>query len=151
MPRSGEPAMLVHRTGCDLARARRYVDVHRWDSCAAPAIAYPVAMQAVAEHAGFRGRFLGTVPAHQQAFGATTYGTVPDAERTIAAVRAIHRRVTGTTPDGRQYRGRPTSFDVGYVAEVDSFLTAYQAFGAEKLTPAEADDYVRQCDQLLPC
>ena len=35
-----------------------------------------------------------------------------------------------------------------HVAEVDSFLTAYQAFGAEKLTPAEADDYVRQCGSI---
>ena len=38
-----------------------------------------------------------------------------------------------------------------HVAEVDSFLTAYQAFGAEKLTPAEADDYVRQCGSICPC
>ena len=31
-----------------------------------------------------------------------------------------------------------------HVAEVDSFLTAFQVFGSGPLTPAEADDYVRQ-------
>ena len=31
-----------------------------------------------------------------------------------------------------------------HVAEVDSFLRAFEAFGADALTPSEADDYVRQ-------
>jgi uncharacterized protein (DUF2236 family) len=110
---------------------------------------HPVAMQAVAEHAGFREDFWGRFQRTSKYLALTTYGTVPDAERTIAAVRAIHRRVTGTTPDGRQYSADdPHLLMWVHVAEVDSFLTAYQAFGAEKLTPAEADDYVRQCGSI---
>ena len=58
---------------------------------------HPVAMQAVAEHAGFREDFWGRFQRTSKHLALTTYGTVPDAERTIAAVRAIHRRVTGTT------------------------------------------------------
>ena len=108
---------------------------------------HPVAMQAVAEHAGFREDFWGRFQRTSKYLALTTYGTVPD-ERTIAAVRAIHRRVTGTTPDGRQYADDPHLLMWVHVAEVDSFLTAYQAFGAEKLTPAEADDYVRQCGSI---
>jgi uncharacterized protein (DUF2236 family) len=110
---------------------------------------HPVAMQAVAEHAGFEADFWGRFQRTTRYIALTTYGTVRDAERAIAAVRAVHRRVTGTTPDGR-----PCSADDPHllmwvhVAEVDSFLSAYRAFGAEKLTAAEADEYVRQAGSI---
>ena len=110
---------------------------------------HPVAMQAVNEHAGFRDDLWGRFQRTSRYLALTTYGTVPDAERTIAAVRAIHRRVSGTTPDGRPYSADdPHLLMWVHVAEVDSFLTAYQAFGAEKLTPADAADYVRQMGSI---
>jgi uncharacterized protein (DUF2236 family) len=106
---------------------------------------HPVAMQAVAEHAGFRDDLWGRFQRTSRYLALTTYGTVSDAERTIAAVRAIHRRVSGTTPDGRPYSADdPHLLMWVHVAEVDSFLTAYQAFGAERLTPADTDEYVHQ-------
>jgi uncharacterized protein (DUF2236 family) len=110
---------------------------------------HPVAMQAVAEHAGFRADFWGRFQRTSRYLALTTYGTVPDAERAIAAVRAVHRRVTGTTPNGRPYSADdPHLLMWVHVAEVDSFLTAHQAFGAETLTAAEADDYVRQTGSI---
>jgi uncharacterized protein (DUF2236 family) len=106
---------------------------------------HPIALQAVAEHAGFRRDFWGRFQRTSRYIALTTYGTVPDAERAIAAVRAIHCRVTGTTPDGRPYSAEdPHLLMWVHVAEVDSFLKAFQAFGAETLTPAAADEYVRQ-------
>jgi uncharacterized protein (DUF2236 family) len=106
---------------------------------------HPVALQAVADHAGFRRDFWGRFQRTSRYMAITTYGTVPDAERAIAAVRAIHRRVTGTTPDGRPYSADdPHLLMWVHVAEVESFLTAFQVFGAEKLSAAEADEYVRQ-------
>ena len=106
---------------------------------------HPVAMQAVAEHAGFRADFWGRFQRTTRYLALTTYGTVPDAERAIAAVRAVHRRVTGTAPDGRPYSADdPHLLMWVHVAEVDSFLSSFRAFGAETLTAAEADDYVRQ-------
>jgi uncharacterized protein (DUF2236 family) len=106
---------------------------------------HPVALQAVVEHAGFRRDFWGRFQRTSRYVALTTYGTVPDAERAIAAVRAIHRRVTGTTPDGTPYSADdPHLLMWVHVAEVDSFLRAFQAFGAETLTPSEADEYVRQ-------
>jgi uncharacterized protein (DUF2236 family) len=106
---------------------------------------HPVAMQAVAEHAGFHADFWGRFQRTSRYVALTTYGTVSDAERAIAAVRAIHQRVTGTTPDGRPYSADdPHLLMWVHVAEVDSFLRAFQAFGAETLTAAEADEYVRQ-------
>ncbi len=110
---------------------------------------HPVAMQAVAEHAGFEADFWGRFQRTTRYVALTTYGTVRDAERAIAAVRAVHRRVTGTTPDGRPYSADdPHLLMWVHVAEVDSFLSAYRAFGAEKLTAAEADEYVRQAGSI---
>jgi uncharacterized protein (DUF2236 family) len=110
---------------------------------------HPVAMQAVAEHAGFEADFWGRLQRTTRYIALTTYGTVRDAERAIAAVRAVHRRVTGTTPDGRPYSADdPHLLMWVHVAEVDSFLSAYRAFGAEKLTAAEADEYVRQAGTI---
>jgi uncharacterized protein (DUF2236 family) len=106
---------------------------------------HPVALHAVVEHAGFRRDFWGRFQRTSRYVAMTTYGTVPDAERAIAAVRAIHRRVHGTTPDGRPYAADdPHLLMWVHVAEVDSFLRAFEAFGADALTSAEADDYVRQ-------
>jgi uncharacterized protein (DUF2236 family) len=106
---------------------------------------HPVALHAVVEHAGFRRDFWGRFQRTSRYIALTTYGTVPDAERAIATVRAIHRRVHGTTPDGRPYSADdPHLLMWVHAAEVDSFLRAFEAFGADALTPAEADDYVRQ-------
>jgi uncharacterized protein (DUF2236 family) len=110
---------------------------------------HPVALQAVVDHAGFRRDFWGRFRRTSRYIALTTYGTVPDAERAIAAVRAIHRRVTGTTPDGTPYAADdPHLLMWVHVAEVDSFLSAYRAFGADKLTAAEADEYVRQTGSI---
>ena len=106
---------------------------------------HPVALQAVREHAGFRRDFWGRFQRTSRYVALTTYGTVSDAERAIAAVRAIHCRVTGTTPDGTPYAADdPHLLMWVHIAEVDSFLKAFQAFGTETLTPAKADEYIRQ-------
>ena len=106
---------------------------------------HPLALQAVVDHAGFRRDFWGRFQRTSRYVALTTYGTVPDAERAIAAVRAIHRRVRGNAPDGRPYAADdPHLLMWVHVAEVDSFLTAFQTFGAEQLTSAEADEYLRE-------
>jgi uncharacterized protein (DUF2236 family) len=110
---------------------------------------HPVALHAVVEHAGFQRDFWGRFQRTSKYLALTTYGTVPDAERAIAIVRAIHRRVRGVTPDGTPYAaGDPHLLMWVHIAEVDSFLRAYQAFGASALTPDEADEYVRQAGSV---
>jgi uncharacterized protein (DUF2236 family) len=110
---------------------------------------HPVALHAVVEHAGFQRDFWGRFQRTSKYLALTTYGTVPDAERAIAIVRAIHRRVRGVTPDGTPYAaGDPHLLMWVHIAEVDSFLRAYQAFGASPLTPDEADEYVRQAGSV---
>jgi uncharacterized protein (DUF2236 family) len=106
---------------------------------------HPVAMLGVSHHSGFRGDPWGRLQRTSRFLATTTYGTIADAERSIRIVRAIHKRVTGTTPAGEPYRADdPHLLGWIHVAEVDSFLTAYQVFASKPLHPAEADDYVRQ-------
>jgi uncharacterized protein (DUF2236 family) len=107
---------------------------------------HPVAMLGVSQHSGFRGDPWGRLQRTSRFLATTTYGTIADAERSIAVVRAIHRRVKGTTSAGRPYRADdPHLLGWIHVAQVDSFLTTYRVFGAEPLEAADADAYVRQC------
>ena len=106
---------------------------------------HPIAMLCVSEHSGFRGDPWGRLQRTSTYLATTTYGPVRDAERSIRIVRAIHGRVRGTTADGRPYRADdPHLLMWVHVAEVDSFLTCYAAFGNGRLSPAETDEYVAQ-------
>jgi len=106
---------------------------------------HPVAMFAVSEHSGFRTDPWGRLQRTSAFLATTTYGSTADAERSIDIVRAIHKRVTGVTSEGVPYRADdPRLLGWIHIAEVDSFLTSYQTFGATKLEPLEADEYVRQ-------
>src|ERR671912_976122 len=106
---------------------------------------HPVAMLGVSQHSGFRGDPWGRRQGTSRFLATTTYGTIADAERSIRIVRAIHGRVKGTTRSGGEYRANdPHLLGWIHVAEVDSFLGAFQVFAAAPLSPTEADDYVRQ-------
>jgi len=106
---------------------------------------HPVAMLGVSEHSGFRSDPWGRLQRTSTYLATTTYGAVPDAERSIRIVRAIHGRVRGTTASGQPYRADdPHLLGWVHLAEVDSFVTAFQAFGGRRLDPSEVDAYVRQ-------
>lgn len=106
---------------------------------------HPVAMLGVTEHSGFRSDPWGRLQRTSTYLATTTYGTIADAERSIRIVRAIHGRVTGTTPGGEPYRADdPHLLGWVHAAEVDSFVAAFQAFGSRRLTDAEVDTYVAQ-------
>jgi uncharacterized protein (DUF2236 family) len=111
---------------------------------------HPVAMLGVSEHSGFRGDPWGRLQRTSRYLATTTYGTIADAERSIRIVKAIHSRVTGTTPGGTPYRADdPHLLAWVHVAEVDSFVTAFQAFGNRRLGPDEVDEYVRQSGSVV--
>lgn len=106
---------------------------------------HPVAMAAVSAHSGFRGDPWGRLHRTSHFLATTTYGTVADAERSIAIVNAIHGRVRGHTPDGVAYRaGDPELLAWIHLAEVDSFLCAYQSLAGQPLDASDADSYVAQ-------
>jgi uncharacterized protein (DUF2236 family) len=110
---------------------------------------HPLAMAGVDEHSGYRGDPWGRLARTSRFLAVTTYGSADDARREIAAVRAVHRRVTGVAPDGRAYSaGDPHLLTWVHVCEVVSFLRAYQRYGADPLAPDEADEYVAQTGRV---
>jgi len=106
---------------------------------------HPVAMAAVAGHSGFRGDPWGRLQRTSTFLAVTTFGTAEDAQQAVDVVRAIHDRVRGVTDDGIPYvAADPDLLRWVHLAEVDSFLTAYQRYGPAPLPPARCDEYVRQ-------
>ncbi|WP_152190381.1 oxygenase MpaB family protein [Georgenia satyanarayanai] len=106
---------------------------------------HPLAMAAVAQHSDYRNDPWGRLARTSTFIAETTYARVEDAERAVAIVRAVHRHISGTTTDGVAYRADdPRLITWVHIAEIDSFLTAHQRFGARPLTPAETDTYVAQ-------
>ena len=106
---------------------------------------HPAAMQAVADHSGFRGDMWGRLARTSTFLAVTTFGTAEHAEQSVGAVRRIHGRVTGTMPDGTPYTASdPHLLAWVHAAEVDSFLLAHQTYGARPLDEAGCDAYVAQ-------
>ncbi|MDD9347731.1 oxygenase MpaB family protein [Mumia sp.] len=110
---------------------------------------HPLAMAAVDQHSGFRGDPWGRLQRTSGFLAETTFGTVETSERAVRIVRAIHRRVRGTAPDGRPYAADdPHLLTWVHVAEVDSFLRAHDRYGGSPLSPDERDLYVAQAAEV---
>ena len=104
---------------------------------------HPLAMAGVAEHSGYKSDPWGRLQRTSHFLAVTTFGTASDAEAMVRSVRRVHARVHGVAPDGRPYDASdPHLLGWVHVAEVDSFLAAYQRFGYEPLDQAERDAYV---------
>ena len=109
---------------------------------------HPSAMAGVAGHSGYQGDPWGRLQRTSHYLAVTTFGTVADAEESIARVRTVHQRVRGTDERGRPYAASdPHLLRWVHVAEIWSFLTAYQRYAAQPLTPDEADLYVAQTNR----
>ena len=110
---------------------------------------HPLAMAGVAGHSGYKSDPWGRLQRTSAFLAATTFGTVEDAEAAVATVRGIHERVRGKAPDGRPYAASdPHLLGWVHAAEADSFLTAYQRHGRDRLTAAEADLFVEQSGRV---
>lgn len=106
---------------------------------------HPLAMAGVAGHSGYRSDPWGRLERTSHYIAVTTYGTIDDAEATIARVRAVHDRVRGKDHTGRAYRASDSHLLAWvHAAEIWSFLTAFRAFGAGKVEGGDADLYVEQ-------
>lgn len=104
---------------------------------------HPLAMAGVADHSDYRHDPLGRLARTAGFIGTTTFHSRVEAEAAIARVRAVHRRVVGTTPDGRAYAaGDPALLAWVHAAEVTCFLAANRAYGRIPVGPGEADTYL---------
>lgn len=110
---------------------------------------HPLAMAAVDAHSGFRGDPWGRLQRTSTFLAETTFGTIEDADRAIAVVRAVHDRIRGTAPDGRPYvASDPHLIRWVHIAEIDSFLRAHDRYGAQPLDSAGRDAYVAETAHL---
>ncbi len=104
---------------------------------------HPLAMAGVAEHSDYRGDPWGRLQRTSTFLAVTTYGSAVDAQRAVDRVRAIHERVRGIARDGRPYHAAdPHLLEWVHIAEVDSFLVAYQRYGSAPLDQSGRDGYV---------
>lgn len=104
---------------------------------------HPLAMAGVAQHSDYRNDPWGRLQRTADFLATTTFGPADLAEQTINRIKAVHKTVVGTASDGRAYSASdPHLLRWVHVAEVDSFLSAHQTYGAQPLTNDEADQYV---------
>jgi uncharacterized protein (DUF2236 family) len=103
---------------------------------------HPLAMAGVAEHSNYQDDPLGRLRRTAAFVGTTTFGTVAEAEKAVAQVVRVHRRVKGVAPDGRPYSAAdPELVTFIHAAEVSSFLASARRFGPHPLSPALCDQY----------
>jgi uncharacterized protein (DUF2236 family) len=106
---------------------------------------HPLAMAGVADHSSYREDPIGRLRRTASFVGATTFGTVEQAEDAIEQVRQVHRRVHGRAPDGRRYSANdPELVTWVHVAEVHSFLAASRRFGPQRLGRDDCDRYLAE-------
>jgi uncharacterized protein (DUF2236 family) len=106
---------------------------------------HPLAMAGVMDHSGFEGDPWGRLQRTSYFLAVTTFGAADDAEKMVRAIRSVHETVVGVAPDGRAYAASdPHLLRWVHVAEVDSFLTAHQRWGAHPLDAEGRDTYVAQ-------
>ena len=109
--------------------------------------AHPLALAGVQRHSAYREdpwkRLAGTA----RWLVVSTFGSAALAEREAARVRGMHRRVRGTTDDGRAYSaGDPELLRWVHLAFTDAFLAAQAAVGRDmsRFGVRWADAYVRE-------
>lgn len=104
---------------------------------------HPLAMTGVARHSNYRSDPWGRLQRTAEFLAATTFGSVDMAEAAIATVKAVHSRVKGVASDGRAYSADdPHLLRWVHVAELDSFIAAHRAYGADSMSVVEYDEYV---------
>ena len=107
--------------------------------------AHPEVVAGVEQHSRYRDDPLGRLTRTSVYVTETTYGAIPEVEAAVATVRTAHRPVRGRSERDRPYSaGRPEMAAWVHNVLTDSFLAAYQAYGPERLTPAEADRFVEE-------
>jgi uncharacterized protein (DUF2236 family) len=110
---------------------------------------HPLAMAGVVDHSRWREDPIDRLR-RTAAFVATTcYGSTAAADRAINGVLRVHDRVHGVAPDGRPYSAHQADLLTWvHVAEMGSFLAAYQIYGRQPLNGAEQDTYFAETARI---
>jgi uncharacterized protein (DUF2236 family) len=110
---------------------------------------HPRALSAVWDHSDFRNKLKDRLGRTAYFVAATTYGSEAMAKRAIDRVNAIHANIRGTDLQGNPYvANEPNLIRWVHLAEVSSFLSAYQHLSKRPLSPAECDQYMHEMRQI---
>lgn len=105
--------------------------------------AHPEVVAGVGDHSSYRDDPLGRLTRTSFYVTETTYGAMPEVERSVEIVRRVHRTVRGVSERGVPYSADdPAHAAWVHNALTDSFLAAYQEYGPQRLTDDEADRFV---------
>lgn len=107
--------------------------------------AHPEVAAGVEEHSTYRADPLGRLSRTAVYVTETTYGALPEVEAAVAVVRKAHRPIVGTSERNVPYSaGQPEMAAWVHNVLTNSFLSAFQAFGPQPLTTADADRFVAE-------
>lgn len=107
--------------------------------------AHPEVSAGVEQHSRYRDDPLGRLSRTSVYVTETTYGSMPEVEAAVQAVRTAHRPVKGRSERDLPYSaGNPAMAAWVHNVLTDSFLVAYQTYGGSKLTADEADRFVEE-------
>jgi uncharacterized protein (DUF2236 family) len=103
---------------------------------------HPLAMAAVADHSSYKTDPLTRLQKTARFVAGTTFGSIVMAEQLTSVVKSVHDAIQGVTQDQRHYSASdPKLLTFVHIAEVSSFLRAYQRYSLSPLTTAEIDNY----------
>jgi uncharacterized protein (DUF2236 family) len=102
----------------------------------------PRTLAGVFDHSNFRNDAYGRLRRTSAFVMGTTYAGTADAEALIERVLGMHRRVTGTAPDGRPYSALDSDLLTWvHVCEMYSYLRAYRRYIDPQMSVADQDRY----------
>ena len=103
---------------------------------------HPQALGGVWDHSDVHEDMLGRLRRTARFIAVTTYGHRDRAEAAIARVKAIHEQVSGTLPDGAQYRATdPHLLAWVHVAGAMNFLDGWRHYSEPRMSRADQDQY----------
>lgn len=106
---------------------------------------HPRALAGVVDHSAFGSDFFGRTKRTGAYILAVTYGTGDEAAAAVANVERVHRRVVGTTPDGRPYRAsEPELLHWVHVTQYAATAAAHRRFAAHPMSDADLDRYAAE-------
>jgi uncharacterized protein (DUF2236 family) len=110
---------------------------------------HPRALSAVWDHSDFRNNLKVRLGRTAHFVAATTYGGEAMAKSAIHRVNAIHANIRGVDLQGRPYvANEPALIRWVHLAEVSSFLNAYQHLSKLPLSEVACDQYVHEMAQI---
>ena len=110
---------------------------------------HPKALGGVWDHSGVAEDQLGRLRRTARFIATTTCAQRDAALAAIAKVKAIHEQVSGTLPDGREYRATdPSLLAWVHVAGAVNFLDSWRRYAEPRMSRADQDTYFAESGEI---